>query len=206
MAAPRCSLPPEQDLPEGPYLANMRCMHLGNNHFQRFPSALLTANKVRSGGGALLCSPLRRAARCAPQLSLLRGRSRLAPTQLPHCKHASSRTLSLAARPLHTAPSQLDAVYLANQSGWGWGGGSGRSSPSSVSSTGSQARPAPGATQRLLLYDTGGLLLGGCALAPRRGINGCCICSWPSIAWSCVQRLCGTRVACIPACTHASCT
>ncbi len=35
-----------QDLPEGPYLASMRCMHLGNNHFQRFPSALLTAKKV----------------------------------------------------------------------------------------------------------------------------------------------------------------
>ncbi|KAI7844570.1 hypothetical protein COHA_001928 [Chlorella ohadii] len=34
-----------EDLPEGPYLASMRCMHLGNNHFQRFPSALLTAKK-----------------------------------------------------------------------------------------------------------------------------------------------------------------
>ncbi|PRW58407.1 nuclear pore complex NUP50A-like isoform X1 [Chlorella sorokiniana] len=37
-----------EDLPEGPYLANMRCMHLGNNHFLRFPSALLTAKQLES--------------------------------------------------------------------------------------------------------------------------------------------------------------
>lgn len=35
-----------QALPPGPYLASVRCAHLGNNCFAAFPSALLAATQV----------------------------------------------------------------------------------------------------------------------------------------------------------------
>ena len=45
-AAPAVPAAP-QELPEGPYLASLRCAHLGNNHLSQFPSALLKAPLVR---------------------------------------------------------------------------------------------------------------------------------------------------------------
>lgn len=39
-------LAPAQMLPDGPYLSELRHVHLGNNHLEAFPSALLRASKV----------------------------------------------------------------------------------------------------------------------------------------------------------------
>lgn len=138
-----------QDLPEGPYLASMRSMHLGNNHFQRFPSALLTAKKVRLCC-AVLCGWSNPAAVCRLCASACHGM----------CTQAVLHSLSFSKPPRPPPSPQLEALYLASQSGSSGGGGSGRSSPGSVSSGCSLPRSAAGVTQRLVLYDTGGWLLG----------------------------------------------
>ena len=79
-------LSPTQAGPARGTLPGQHALHApGQQPFSALPFSAAHGQQGAVGGDALLCSPLRWATRCAPQLSLLRGRSRLAPTQLPHC-------------------------------------------------------------------------------------------------------------------------